>query len=82
MTIPDFYIFNIFKCTFQLFEVMDENKDMSLSWEEIYKVDILSLIMDFPFILSDITPEELDALQEAYPSDSADDYDDQFRDEL
>ena len=44
----------------QLFEAFDTNKDMILSWKEIYDANILELLGDFPFLLPENVDEQLE----------------------
>ena len=41
---------------FQAFELIDTNKDLVLSWEEIYSVDMMTFVRSFPELFDDLLP--------------------------
>ncbi|KAK2159673.1 hypothetical protein LSH36_148g02021 [Paralvinella palmiformis] len=55
-----------------LFEAFDTNKDMILSWKEIYDADILELLGDFPFLLPENVDEQYEKPRDWQDGDEMD----------
>lgn len=47
----------------QIFEVLDLNKDLELSWEEVFTADVLELLRKFRFLIPEMEDDDAEQLR-------------------
>ena len=49
----------------QVFAQLDANSDGVLSWDEVNKANLITIIMQFPHIVPGMTPEDVEGIKES-----------------